>query len=157
MQAVSRSTVQAFYEAYVSVDAERVEPFLDDDVDWMISGPVDVLAFCGQHRGKAAVLKLFDRVFPRVFEEAGFEPQSLLVDGDRAALLFVLTGVAREHKRKVSYRVAHFMRFRDDKIVEFRSLIDSFDAAEQVLGHALDLSHHQTESDLTAAGDLIAV
>ena len=157
MHTVSRSTVQAFYEAYVSVDADRVEPFLDDNVDWMISGPVDVLAFCGQHRGKAAVLKLFDRVFPGVFEEAAFEPQSLLVDGDRAALLFVLSGVAREHRRKVSYRVAHFLRFRDSKVVKFRSIIDSFDAAEQVLGHAIDVSQHETASDLTAAGDLIAV
>jgi ketosteroid isomerase-like protein len=155
MQPVSRSTVQAFYEAYVSLDSTRIEAFLDDDVDWMISGPVDVLAFCGQHRGKAAVTELFDRRFP--LKNTGFEPQALLVDGDRAALLFVLSGVAGEHKRKISYRVAHFMRFRDDRVIEFRSIIDSFDAAEQVLGHAINVSQQETVSDLTATGDLIAV
>jgi ketosteroid isomerase-like protein len=157
MDTVARSTVQAFYQAYVSLDSARVEPFLDDDVDWSISGPVDVLAFCGQRRGKAAVIEMFDRLFPNAFRVTGFEPQSLLIDGERAALLFTLSGVTHVTNRKVSYRVAHFLRFRDDKVFEFRSIIDSFDAAEQVLGHAINLSQYKSGSELNAAGDLIAV
>ena len=57
MDTVTRSTVQAFYEAYLKLDTKRVAQFLDDDIDWIISGPVDVLAYCGQRRGKAAVWK----------------------------------------------------------------------------------------------------
>jgi ketosteroid isomerase-like protein len=44
MDTVARSTVQAFYEAYLKLDTKRVAQFLDDDVDWIISGPVDALA-----------------------------------------------------------------------------------------------------------------
>jgi ketosteroid isomerase-like protein len=154
---VSRSTVQAFYQAYVSLDPARVEPFLDEHVDWMISGPVDVLAYCGQRHGKRAVLEVFETLFPNAFKVTGFEPQALVIDDDRAALLFILSGVTFDRARKISYRVAHFLRFRDEKLVEFRSIIDSLDAAEQVLGYAINLSQLETSSDLTAAGDLIAV
>jgi ketosteroid isomerase-like protein len=157
MSSVSRSTVQAFYQAYVTRDSARIEPLLDDDVEWMISGPVDVLPFCGQRRGKLAVLKVFDHLVPATFEVTGFEPQSLLIDGDRVAMMSVLSAVTPDRNRKISYRLAHFIRFRDDKVIEFCSIIDSFDAAEQVLGHAINVSQRQSESDLTAAGDLIAV
>jgi hypothetical protein len=37
----------------------------------------------------------------------------------------------------MSFRVANFMRFRDGKLVENLSVIDSFDGVEQVLGHPL--------------------
>ena len=156
MQSVSRSTVLAFYQAYVTLDSVRIEEFLDDDVDWMISGPVDVLCFCGQRRGKQAVLEIF-RLFPASFNITGFEPQSLLIDGDRVAMMSILSGRTLDRKRKISYRVAHFMRFRDGKVIEFCSIIDSFDAAEQLLGHAINVSQRQTASDPTATGDLIAV
>jgi ketosteroid isomerase-like protein len=157
MQTVSRTTVQAFYRAYVARDSVRIEPFLDDDVEWMISGPVDVLCFCGQRRGKKAVLEIFDRLVPSAFDVTGFEPKSLLIDGDRVAMLSTLSGETPDARRKISYRVAHFIRFRDNKVVDFCSIIDSFDAAEQILGHAIDTSHKRRTDDCTSTGDLIAV
>ena len=49
-----------------------------------------------------------------------------------------LTAVHACTGRTVSYRSAQFILARDGKIVDFRGLIDSFDAAEQVLGLACD-------------------
>lgn len=83
MQPVSRETVHAFYQAFVSRQATQIEPFLDDDVEWTISGPVDVLHFCGVHLGKKAVLRLFDRLVPDTFQVTGINPEALLVDGER--------------------------------------------------------------------------
>ena len=157
MDTVARSTVQAFYEAYLKLDTERVAQFLDADVDWIISGPVDVLAYCGQRRGKAAVLEIFDRLFPQTLKTTSFDPQSLLIDENRVAMLVNLSAIVRETGRKVSYRVAHFLRFRNDKVFEFRSIIDSFDAAEQVLGHSINVSQYRSHTDANAAGDVIAV
>ena len=45
------------------------------------------------------------------------------------------------------------MRFRDGKVVENVSLIDSFDAAEQVLGHPLAAAKAGNADD----GDLVAI
>ena len=61
----------------------------------------------------------------------------MLVDGDRVATLNRLVARRRTDGRVISYRLAHFMRFRDGKVIENLSLIDSFDAVEQVLGHPL--------------------
>ena len=61
---VERSVVEAFYQAYGERDVETIVQFLDDDVTWTISGPVDILPFCGSRRGKAAVMKLIQPARP---------------------------------------------------------------------------------------------
>jgi ketosteroid isomerase-like protein len=137
--AVSIELVNAFYAAYASQDTGMLAQTLHDDVTWTISGPVDVLSFCGVHRGKAAVLELVDRIVPKTYRVVDFVQDSLLVDGDRAATLNRLSGRHCADRRVVSYRLAHFLRFRDGKLTENLSLIDSFEAAEQMLGYPLEV------------------
>jgi ketosteroid isomerase-like protein len=129
---VPRSLVEAFYRAYAARDHDTVADFLDDDVNWTISGPVDLLRFCGTRHGKAAALDMMARVVPQVFRIFSFVHEAILIDGDRVASLNRLSATLGE--RVVSYRLAHHLRFRDGKIVEMLSLIDSFDAVQQVLG-----------------------
>jgi ketosteroid isomerase-like protein len=151
-QSISRAVVDAFYKAYSEHDTDAVAQFLDDDVQWTISGPVDILPFCGTCRGKAAVLDLIGRQVPEVLRVTSIKHDMVLVDGDRVATLNRLWARRADHGRVISYRLAHFMRFRDGKVAEHLSLIDSFDAAEQVLGHPLDV-HDEIKTD----GRLIAV
>jgi ketosteroid isomerase-like protein len=134
---VPRSVVDAFYEAYAARDAEKVAKFLHEDVEWTISGPVDYLRFCGTHRGKAAVVDLIKRQVPQVLRVFSFVPESILVDGDRVAMLNRQSAKRSEDGRVIIFRVANFMRFLDGKLIENLSLIDSFDAVEQVLGYPL--------------------
>lgn len=142
---VEREVVEDFYAAYAVRNTSRFAAFLDDNVEWTISGPVDVLPYCGTHRGKAAVMELFRRRVPEVFSGFNLVRNTLLVDGDRVATLNRLTARHANDGRVVSYRLAHFMRFRNNKVVENLSLIDSYDAVEQVLGHSL--SGHIFEPD----------
>src|SRR6185312_1334748 len=132
---VSRALVDAFYEAYAARDLDRVADFLADDVKWTISGPVDMLLFCGTRSGKAAVLDMMRRVVPQVFTIFSFVADTLLIDGDKVATLNRLSARLKEGDRVITYRLAHFMRFRGGKVVENLSLIDSFDVVEQLLGH----------------------
>jgi ketosteroid isomerase-like protein len=149
---VARDVVEAFYKAYAVRDAAKVAAFLHDDVEWTISGPVDLLPFCGTRHGKAAVLDLIDDVVPSVIRVFNFTTEALLIDGDRVATLNRLAARRADDGRVISYRVAHFMRFKDGKVSENLSFIDSFDAVEQVLGHAL--APHEP---LPVLGDLVAV
>jgi ketosteroid isomerase-like protein len=137
---VSRAVVQAFYTAFASRDPERIRPFVHDQAEWMIVGPIDVLRFCGQRHGKSAVMELFESVVPGMIQVTGFDTEILLVDGDRAASFSRVTAVQRETGRTISYRCSHFLRFHDGQVIELRSVIDSFDAAEQVLGHQIELT-----------------
>lgn len=151
---ISRAVARAFYEAYASRDVARIAPFLDDDVQWTISGPVELLPYCGTRHGKAAVLDMIDRLVPELFHITSFVPEALLVDGDRAATLNRLSGRRAEDGRVISYRAAQFVQFRNGKVVEYCSVIDSFDAAEQVLGHRIELGLGEQAG---GGGDLVAV
>lgn len=127
--------------------------YLADDVVWTISGPVDLLPVCGQRTGKAAVMKLLERDIPEFLAKRRFVPSATLMDGDRAAVLGRLVATKRHDGHAVSYRTAHFMRFRDEKVIEYVSIIDSFDAVEQMIGRRLDV-HDDHE---TKMGGLVAV
>jgi ketosteroid isomerase-like protein len=151
--AVPRSVVDAFYEAFVARDAQRLEPLLHDDVVWTVSGPVDVLSYCGTHRGKAAVLDLIVRVVPSLFRVVSFVQETVLVEGTRVAMLNRRSARRTTDGRMISYRVAVFLRFHDGKVIENLSLLDSFDAAEQLLGHSL-APHEPLPA---VQGDLVAV
>jgi ketosteroid isomerase-like protein len=150
---VSREVVEAFYEAYAVRDAAKVAPFLHEDVEWTISGPVDLLPFCGTRRGRTAVVDLIGGVVPTVIRVFNFTTEALLVDGNRVASLNRLGGRHAGDGRVISYRVAHFMRFEESKVIENFSFIDSFDAVEQVLGHAL--APHDVQPEFES--DLIVV
>jgi ketosteroid isomerase-like protein len=139
-EAVPRAVVEAFYKAYAARDAKKVAEFLDDNVEWTISGPVDFLPFCGKRYCKAAVLELIERGVPAIFEVFSFISDSMVVDGDQVATLNRLAATGRDG-RVIRYRLAHFMRFRAGKLIENLSPLDSFDAVEQVLGHPLSVHH----------------
>ena len=153
-QQLKRSVVEGFYKTQASRDPERIAPFLDDDVEWSISGPVDLLCFCGIWRGKQAALEIFTRLVPQVFDVIGFEQDELLIDGESVATLNRLSAIQCATGRRISYRVAQFLRFRDGKIVNVRALLDSFNAAEQVLGYRITLAPDRltrvNDSDLIA-------
>ena len=149
---VSRAVVDRFYDTYASQGVGKLAPLLDDDIEWIISGPVDVLGWCGTHRGMAAVIDVVDRIIPSLFRVVTFVRSSTLIDGDRSATLNRLTVRRQSDGRVISYRLAHFMRFRNDKVVSILSLLDSFDAVEQMLGHTLAVHAQVAET-----GDLVAV
>ena len=45
----------------------------------------------------------------------------------------------RSTSRIIQLMFAQFLRFKDERIMELREFMDSFDAVEQVLGHEIEL------------------
>jgi len=145
--------VETFYKVYASRDVTKIADYLDDDVEWVISGPIDLLPFCGTHRGKAEVIDLIGRQVPMMLRTVSFVPDAIVVQGDQAAMLSRQSARRAADGRVISYRVANFMRFRDGKLIENMTLIDTFDAVEQMLGRPLAVPGTRGRDD----GDLIAV
>jgi ketosteroid isomerase-like protein len=137
-----RPAVEAFYRASASRDIESMMALIDDDVNWLVQGPIDVFAFFGQRRGKAAVLEIY-REIGRKLRVTNVELETLVVDDDRAAAMLRLTSVVRATGKVMSVRMSQFSRFRDGKMIEMRAVCDSYDMVEQALGRALDLSAPQ--------------
>jgi ketosteroid isomerase-like protein len=138
MPDLNRLLAEGFYQALASRDGGRIAAYLSDDVDWMSIGPVEMLSFCGPRRGKAAVMEVFQRLIPAVADVTSYVTDILLVDGDRAAGLNRMTARLHATGRVITCRLANFMRFRDGKICEYRSLMDSFAAVEEFIGQRLD-------------------
>ena len=141
MDDLNRLAAEGFYRALASRDGARIAAYLTDDVDWMSIGPVEMLSFCGPRHGKAAVMEVFERLIPAVVDVTSYVTDILLVDGDRAAGLNRLTARLHATGRVITCRLANFMRFRDGKICEYRSLMDSFAAVEEFIGQRLDFHH----------------
>ena len=134
-----RPIVEEFYRASAERDIARAIALIDDDVDWLVQGPVDVFAFFGQRRGKAAVLDGYREVARRL-DITGYEVEALLVEGDRAAAMIRLTSIVRATGKVMTVRTSQFSRFRDGRMVEMRAVLDSYDMVEQTIGRVLDLT-----------------
>lgn len=133
-----RPIVEAFYEASAARDIERIASIIDDDVDWLVQGPVDVFTFLGQKRGKAAVLEGY-REIARKLDVTGYEVEALLVEGDRAAALIRLSSIVVMTGKIMSVRTSQFSRFRNGKLVQMHAVLDTFDMVEQTIGRPLDV------------------
>ena len=76
----TRHTVEAFFAAYGSRDPVGVGALVSDDIDWRVTGPVEVMSFCGHWRGKMAVMRMLRESVPGVFEERTMVNEELLID-----------------------------------------------------------------------------
>lgn len=151
-EAVPRAAVEAFYEAYISRDPARIGACVDDDVEWFVGGPVDVMAVCGSWHGRAAVMDRF-RQIPKIIQFRKLDIEALLVDGDSSAMFGRVSSIHRASGRVICHRASHLARYRNGKVFYFRVINDTLDAAEQFVGHRIDL----TSDPDRGMGDLIAV
>ena len=138
-QEAARGFVHAFCDAMTSRDPGRLAPFLDDDIEWMVFGPVDLFPFFGQRKGKAAVLAML-RELMSVLQLRRCEHEGLLADGDNAAALIKISALDMSTGRVLSLRLAKFAKFRDRRLVSLKAIFDSFDVAEQAMGRPFDLT-----------------
>ena len=134
----TRALAKQFYKASAQRDTQGILALIADDVDWLVQGPVDVFPFFGQRHGKAAVLEGYGEI-ARKLEITGYQVESLLADGDRAAALIRITAIVRATSKVMSFRTTQFSRFRDGKMIEMRGVLDSFDMVEQTIGRTLNV------------------
>lgn len=134
----TRAAVRDLLDAFSKGDFDRLAQRYDDNIDYMFYAPVSVFPFTGPRQGRVAVFQAFVEMF-KLYKVERQVIEAVLVDDDRAAALSDVTLVQRSTGRTVRSRVASFYRFRDGRVIEYRGFIDSFDAAEQAIGHWIDL------------------
>lgn len=126
------------YAAFRLGQLDFVLNALADDVEFISYSPVALFPFLGHRRGKAAVAEAL-RGAHQEFEIVSYEPTSMLVENEQAAIVLFVRGINRKSRRSVQFSAAHFIRFRNGKIAEIKEFMDSFNAAEQMLGRELDV------------------
>ncbi len=134
----THAIVQEMYDAYERRDFERIAAVIHDDINWVIYAPVGVFPFAGPRHGRKDVLEVLAAIAERYVVE-GYKREIVIVEGDRAAVMSDVSFKQRATDRMLRFRIANFLRFRDDRLIEFREFVNSFDMVEQALGHELKI------------------
>jgi len=73
----------------------------------------------------------------RQFELKSYQPETVIVQGDRAAALIRTSFVQRSTGRTMNLHFATFMRVAHGRVIEFKEFSDTFDVGQQALGASL--------------------
>jgi ketosteroid isomerase-like protein len=133
-----RQRIYSLCSAYGRGKLDFVLNFIDDDVEFVSYAPVTIFPCLGRHRGKAAVTKRIETIHAH-YEFLSYMPIFMVVEKDDTAVIVMARMRQRATDRIIQTLFAHFLRFRDGRIVEFREFLDSFDAIEQVLGREIEV------------------
>jgi len=134
-----RERLETLYAAFRLAKVNFLLNAFADDVEFISYSPLDVFPFLGHHGGKAAMAEVL-RAGYEEFEFLTYEPILTVCGGDEAAAVIVFARfIHRRTGRSISTMIAHFLRFRDGRIIELREFMDSFGAVRQLLGRPLDL------------------
>ena len=129
---------RALHSAINERQPEDLETQIDDDVDWVIYGPIELFPFLGARRGKAAVLEVCRQISENVRVHR-FDRESIVLGEDSAASMMRYSLTALDSNKPINLRLAHFARFRAGRLLNIRVLLDTYDLVEQALGRPIHL------------------
>ncbi len=131
-----RERLYSVYAAFRLGNVDFVLNAFDDNIEFISYSPVEAFPFLGHHRGKKAMAKVLKAGFEE-FDFVTYEPIFMVCEADDAAAIIFARFIHRKTGRSVTTMIAHFMRFREGRIVELREFMDSFSAVKQLLGRQL--------------------
>ena len=129
---------RALHRAINERQLEDLQTQIDDDVDWVIYGPVDMFPFLGARRGKDAVLEVCRQISENV-RVRRFDRESIVLGEDSAASMMRYSLTMLDSNKPINLRLAHFARFRAGRLLNIRVLLDTYDLVEQALGRPIHL------------------
>src|SRR6185503_16092901 len=128
---VNADRVRQIYDDFAHARFERLSEVLDEQVDFLSHAPSDIFPYLGRRRGRAEVLEALLTVHQKL-EVLSFWPMTTVVENDQAAQTVVIKVKDRVTARTANFLGAHFLRFRDGRIVNYCAIIDSLDAVRQM-------------------------
>jgi ketosteroid isomerase-like protein len=119
------------YEDFARARIDRISEILDEKIDFISHAPTDVFPYLGRRRGRVEVLKALTEVHNKL-EVLSFWPLTTVVEDDQAALTVLVKVKERTTGKMANFLAAHFLRFRNGLMVEYRAIVDSMDAIRQL-------------------------
>ena len=120
--------VQDTYAAFQRGDIAGLLNNLDNNVDWSIQGPKDIIPFIGHLHGRDQVAKFFSTLAQSQDVEQ-FEPKTYIAQGDRVVALGHYRWRVKATGRKYESDFAHVFTIRNGKQAKFEEYTDTYAAA----------------------------
>lgn len=111
---------------------EAVFDHVDDEIDFVIFGPSDIISPQPRQKGKAALGAAILAVQAE-FEHLSYRPHVIIGDGATAAVEIMARLRRRSNGEVIELFITDFVRFREGRLVELREFIDHPEGIEQLL------------------------
>ena len=115
--------VRRGYEAFGRGDLNALLELLDENIEWMSSGPPE-LPTAGRRRGRQEVAEFFDAV-DTLFEIQRFEPETFIAQGDRVVVLGGETSRVKATGKILDFEWVHVLTLRNSKVVALHEYLDT--------------------------------
>lgn len=129
----SEQSVRTFLDSYYTGNVARMEQCCDDAFVSLSYAPVEVFPHLGFKQGKTWIAQAI-RIQQERYSDRRHSVDFVVADDTQAAALVQATLTKRSDNRVVTLNTGEFFSLRDGRIVEHRSLFDSFDLVQQLLG-----------------------
>src|SRR5258708_35997949 len=104
---VTRAYAEAFFDAMMTRDPQQIAPYVADDAEWLIVGPIELFPYCGQHIGKEAGLAAYGKIGSGT-TYAHYSRDFMVANGDSANALTRLDDIHQARWHEVVVRLAHY-------------------------------------------------
>ncbi|CAN5388957.1 nuclear transport factor 2 family protein [soil metagenome] len=132
----SEQCVRTFLDSFYTGDVARMEQCCDDAFVSLTYAPVEIFPHFGLKQGKAWIAQAI-QIQQERYSDRRHSIDFVVADDTQAAALVQATMTKRSDSRVVTLNTGEFFSLRDGRIVEHRSLFDSFDLVQQLLGDDL--------------------
>jgi ketosteroid isomerase-like protein len=131
-----RQWTQDLCRDYTAGRLDLVINRVDDNVDFVIFAPPEIVPPHSRKRGKLALVEMLLKVQAE-YEYLSYRPHVLGGDADTGGAVILARLRHRTTGRIFDLLVSVFVRFREGRIVEFREFVDRVDAVDQSFGRAM--------------------
>lgn len=131
-----RARIYDLYTAFSKGKLDFVLNSFDDKAEFTSYAPIELFPYLGRQHGKAAIAETMKKVHEK-YELLSYQPIFMVVEKDNAGVIVMARLRQRGSGRVIQLLLAHFIQFRNGRIVELREFMDSFDAVQQVLGREI--------------------
>ena len=135
---LTKERLNALYAAFKLAKVDFLLNAFDEQIEFLSYAPLQAFPFLGHHHGKAEMAEVLKAGYAE-FEFITYEPVFMVCEAEDAAVILFARFFHRRTRRSVQTMIAHFIRFREGRVIELREFMDSFGAVEQILGHKIDL------------------
>jgi ketosteroid isomerase-like protein len=122
---------------YTAGDRTFVLDILHEHIDWRCHMTPEALPVPNRVIGKWHVIEAWKKIDVEL-ELIRNDIEMLVVEGERAALVYDRTLRQRKTGRVIRLKVAAFKRFENGKLIEYQEFGDGWELLEQTLGRSLD-------------------
>ena len=129
----SEQCVRTFIDAFYAGDAARMEQCCDDAFTSLVYAPVEVFPHLGLKQGKAWVTKAI-QIQQERYSSRGHITDFVVANETHGAAFVQATLTKRSDQRIIRLNIGEFFTLRSGRIAEHRSLFDSFDLVQQLIG-----------------------